>query len=473
MSQLKVRRYKHHPPEITVPGDKSISHRAVMFAGLCDGTTVIENFLPSDDCLCSLHAMHALGADFEVLEADDRGKPVKLAVTGHGMKLKVPEGQLDCGSSGTTMRLMAGILAAQPFATTLVGDEGLSKQSMARVAEPLGEMGAKITGHGERMSPPITIEGAELQTISHALPAADAQVKSAVLLAGWHTRGKTSVIEQVLTRDHTERLLAHFDVKCVREACDPAVHGHEGSVISIYGGQRPVANDLYVPGDISSAAFWMVAAGAIKDAKLTIRNVGLNPTRTGIISVLIRMGVKVVDRMEVSNGEPCGNVVIHGGELNGTHIGGAEIPSVIDELPILAVAGALAHGKTTIRNASVLRGKETDRIAAVAHNLRQMGVQVDEFQDGMEITGGSDLQGADLISYGDHRIAMAFAIAGLFAEGTTTISDTDCIATSYPGFEKHLAQFLDVPKHGDESTPVINRMPPKVGARLSQSQTQS
>lgn len=471
MSQLKVRHYKHHPSELTVPGDKSISHRAVMFAGLCDGTTVIENFLASEDCLCSLHAMHALGADYEVLETDDRGKPVKLAVTGHGMQLKAPDGPLDCGNSGTTMRLMSGILAAQPFTTTLSGDESLSKRPMKRVADPLGEMGAVMTGQGEKICAPITIQGTELKAITYTLPVASAQVKSAVLLAGWHTKGKTSVIEPVPTRDHTERLLAHFDVNCRREPCDPAIHGHEGSVVSIHGGQRPVANDLYVPGDISSAAFWMVAAGAIKDAKLTIRNVGLNPTRTGIISVLIRMGVKIVDRMENSVGEPCGNIVIHGGELNGTHIGGAEIPNVIDELPILAVAGALAHGKTTIRNAAELRVKETDRIAAVAHNLRQMGVQVDEFQDGMEITGGADLKGADLISYGDHRIAMAFAVAGLFAEGTTTISDTDCISTSYPGFEKHLAQFLDVPKHGDESTHVINRMPPKVGARLSQPQS--
>lgn len=470
MSQIKVRPLKSSPAELVVPGDKSISHRAVMFAGLCDGTTVIENFLASDDCLCSLNAMKALGADYEVIETDDRGKPVKLAVTGHGMKLKAPEGPIDCGNSGTTMRLMSGILAAQPFVTTLGGDESLSRRPMKRVADPLAEMGAWITGQGEKICAPITIHGAALKPITYALPVASAQVKSAVLLAGWNTSGKTSVIEPVATRDHTERLLAHFHVKCTREPCRRATHGHDGSIVSIWGGQPPVANDLYVPGDISSAAFWMVAAGALPGEKLTLLNVGLNRTRTGIISVLIRMGVKIIEHMQVEEGEPRGHVVIQGGELNGTHIGGAEIPNVIDELPILAVAGALAHGKTTIRDAAELRVKETDRIAAVAHNLRQMGVQVDEFQDGMEITGGAKLKGAELISYGDHRIAMAFAIAGLFAEGTTTISDTDCIATSYPGFEKHLAQFLDAPKAGSEPTPVINRVPPQVGTRLSQSQ---
>jgi 3-phosphoshikimate 1-carboxyvinyltransferase len=467
MSHIKVRRLKHQPAELSVPGDKSISHRAVMFAGLCDGTTLIENFLPSDDCLCSLNAMKALGADYEVFKTDDRGRPVTLSVTGHGMKLKAPEGPLDCGNSGTTMRLISGILAAQPFTTTLAGDESLSKRPMKRVADPLGQMGAKITGQGEKICAPITIHGGTLAPVTYSLPVASAQVKSAVLLAGWNTRGKTSVIEPVATRDHTERLLSHFNVKCVRERCHPATHGHDGSIVSIYGGQCPEPKDLYVPGDISSAAFWMVASGVQPGAKLTLLNVGLNPTRTGIISVLIRMGVKVDEHLEITEGEPRGNVVITGSELIGTYIGGAEIPNVIDELPILAVAGALAFGKTTIRDAGELRVKETDRIAAVAHNLRQMGVPVDEFEDGMEITGGAPLKGAELISYGDHRIAMAFAVAGLFAEGVTTISDTDCIATSYPTFEKHLAQFLDAPRHVVESTPVITDAPPGIGPRIS------
>ena len=460
MSQLKVRKLKYIPPELTVPGDKSISHRAVMFAGLCEGTTIIENFLASDDCLCSLNAMQALGASYEVLETDDRGKPVKLSVTGRGMKLTAPSGPIDCGNSGTTMRLISGILAGQPFSTTLTGDESLSKRPMKRVADPLALMGAKVEGQGEKICAPLTIHGAALKAMTYTLPVASAQVKSAVLLAGWQAPGKTSVIEPVQTRDHTERLLAHFQVKCVRD----------GNMVSIYGGQKPTATDLFVPGDISSAAFWMVAAGATPDAKLTIKNVGLNPSRTGIINVLVRMGAKISDTVSTHDGEPLGNIVVNGGELNATHIAGEEIPNVIDELPILAVAAALARGNTIIRDAAELRVKETDRIAAVAHNLRQMGVPVDEFQDGMEITGGMALKGAELTSFGDHRIAMAFAIAGLFAEGVTTINDTDCIATSYPGFEKHLELFLTEPKFPDESTPVINSVPPRMSARLAQSQ---
>ncbi len=458
MSQIKSRKLKHIPSEITVPGDKSISHRSVMFAGMCDGTTIIDNFLPSEDCLCSLGAMKSMGVECEVLETDGRGKPVKLAVTGHGMRLKAPEAHLDCGNSGTTMRLMSGILAAQPFAATLSGDESLSRRPMKRVADPLSLMGAKVTGQGDKITAPITIHGGSLNPVVYHLPMASAQVKSAVLLAGWNTPGKTSVVEPATTRDHTERLLAHFGVKCVRD----------GNTVSIYGGQKPEPKDLYVPGDISSAAFWMVAATATPGAQLTLKDVGLNPTRTGILNVLVRMGAQISDTVSHTEGEPRGHVVIHGGELNGTVIGGDEIPNVIDELPILAVAAALARGTTVIRDAAELRVKETDRISAVANNLRLMGVPVEEFPDGMEITGGMPLTGAEMTSFGDHRIAMAFAVAGLYAEGTTTIDDTDCISTSYPGFEHHLSLFLNEPRFPDEPTPVINKVPHEVGERLSQ-----
>jgi 3-phosphoshikimate 1-carboxyvinyltransferase len=457
MSQIKVRKLKHIPSEITVPGDKSISHRSVMFAGLCEGTTVIDNFLPSEDCLCSLAAMQAMGAECEVLETDGRGKPVKLAVTGHGMRLKAPTAPIDCGNSGTTMRLMSGLLAAQRFNTTLSGDESLSRRPMKRVADPLALMGAKVTGQGDKICAPITVHGGDLNAITYTLPMASAQVKSAVLLAGWNTQGKTSVVEPAVTRDHTERLLAHFGVKVVRD----------GNTVSIYGGQKPEPKDLYVPGDISSAAFWMVAAAATPGVQLTLKDVGLNPTRTGILNVLIRMGAQISDNVNYPDGEPRGNVVIHGGELNATVIGGDEIPNVIDELPILAVAAALARGTTIIKDAGELRVKETDRISAVAQNLRLMGVPVEEFPDGMEITGGMELTGTTLTSFGDHRIAMAFAIAGLYAEGVTTIDDTECISTSYPGFEQHLSLFLNEPRFPDEPTPVINRVPQEVGERLS------
>ena len=449
MSSLKVRKLKHIPAELVVPGDKSISHRSVMFAGMCEGTTVIENFLPSDDCLCSLNAMKALGAEVEVLEETADGKPTRLAVTGHGLNLRHPGDPIDCGNSGTTMRLISGILAGQDFESRLFGDESLSKRPMKRVTDPLALMGADIIGVGEKICAPLVIRGLRLHPIVYPLPIASAQVKSAVLLAGLFAPGKTSVIEPVPTRDHTERLLAHFSVKTVRE----------GGTVSIYGLQKPQPADLFVPGDISSAAFWMVAAAATPGSELTIKNVGLNPTRTGVLNVLVRMGAQISDYVEITDGEPRGNVVIHGTELNATVIGGAEIPNVIDELPILAVAAALARGQTIIKDARELRVKETDRIAAVAHNLRLMGVHVDEFEDGMEIHGGTPLKGAGMVSFGDHRIAMAFAVAGLFAEGVTEIENIECIATSYPNFGQHLDLFLNEPKKPDERVDVISRVP--------------
>jgi len=448
MASLKSKKLKSIPAEITVPGDKSISHRSAMFAGLAKGTTVIDGFLPSEDCLCTVHAMQALGATVEPLEVVPDVGLVKLAITGNGMKLTAPTQPVDCGNSGTTIRLLSGILAGQSFTTELFGDASLSKRPMKRVADPLGQMGAQITGQGEKICAPLTIRGAPLQPIYYKLPVASAQVKSAILLAGLFASGKTTVVEPVATRNHTERLFTHFGIKWLRE----------DNCVSVYGGQEPRATDIVVPGDISSAAFWMVAAAATPGAQITLKNVGLNPTRTGIITVLLRMGALVTNSETHSDGEPRGNIIVRGGDLNATVIGGAEIPNVIDELPILAVAGALAHGKTLIRDASELRVKETDRIAAVAQNLRAMGVTVTEHPDGMEIEGGAKLQGATLPCWGDHRIAMAFLIAGLFAEGTTTIEGSECIATSYPGFAQHLDLFL----HGDNAPrpiPVITTVP--------------
>ena len=453
MASFKVRKLRCIPPEITVPGDKSISHRSAMFAGMANGRTVISGFLPSEDCLCTVKAMEALGAEVDILEEAEGIGPVTLAIVGHGMKLKAPANPIDCGNSGTTTRLLAGILAGQPFTTTLVGDESLSKRPMRRIADPLSLMGAKVTGQGDKICAPLQISGGDLQPITYRLPMASAQVKSAVLLAGLFAPGKTSVVEPVPTRNHTERLMTHFGIKWLRD----------GETVSVYGGQEPQPVDIVVPGDISSAAFWMVAAAATPGAQITLKNVGLNPTRTGIIDVLLRMGAHITSSERESNGEPRGNVVVKGGELNCTVIGGAEIPNVIDELPILAVAGALARGNTRIRDAAELRVKETDRIAAVADNLRRMGVTVTEFEDGMEIEGGATLNGASIDSFGDHRIAMAFAIAGMFAEGTTIINDTECISTSYPGFEKHLELFFSNSKSNKPPIPVIARIPKKLG----------
>lgn len=454
MSTLKVRKLKSFPTEITVPGDKSISHRSAMFAGMASGTTVIEGFLPSEDCLCSVKAMEAMGAVVEPLEEIEGIGLTKLAITGFGPKLKAPAGPVDCGNSGTTIRLLSGILAGQDFTTEMFGDASLSKRPMKRVADPLRLMGAQVEGQGEKICAPLKVTGGHLQAITYTLPMASAQVKSAVLLAGLFAPGKTTVIEPVATRNHTERIMSHFGIKWLRE----------GNAISVYGGQSPKATDIVVPGDISSAAFWMVAAAASPGQQITLKNVGLNPTRTGVINVLLRMGAHLNHSESVTEGEPRGNVIVKGGELNATVIGGAEIPNVIDELPILAVAAALARGKTLIKDAHELRVKETDRIAAVAENLRRMGVTVTEFEDGMEIEGGAKLQGATISTYHDHRIAMAFAIAGLFAEGETVIEGSECIGTSYPGFEHDLALFQKNDA-GEGPIPVISRAPRPVAKK--------
>jgi 3-phosphoshikimate 1-carboxyvinyltransferase len=453
MASIKVKKLRQVPTEIAVPGDKSISHRSVMFAAMAKGRTVIKGFLSSEDCICTTKAMIALGAKVDILEEIEGIGPVTLAVTGNGMKLQEPSTEIDCGNSGTTTRLLAGILAGQPFTTTLTGDASLSKRPMKRVADPLSLMGAKVEGQGDKLCAPLKISGGELQPITYRLPMASAQVKSAVLLAGLFAPGKTSIVEPIQTRDHTERLMTHFGIKWLKE----------NDTVSVYGGQEPQPVDITVPGDISSAAFWMVAAAAIPDAQITLTNVGLNPTRTGIISVLLRMGAQITSSEADSRGEVRGNVIVKGCDLHCTVIGGAEIPNVIDELPILAVAGALAHGTTRICDAAELRVKETDRIAAVADNLRRMGVTVTEFDDGMEIVGGAKLQGATIDSFGDHRIAMAFAIAGLFAEGVTTINDTECISTSYPGFQRDLDRFFLDPKDQPTAIPVIRRIPKKMG----------
>ena len=402
MPTLTVKRLQTIPAELTVPGDKSISHRSAMFAGLADGTTVIDGFLPSEDCLCTVHAMAALGATVTPLHEEPGVGLVKMAITGTAGHLTAPASPVDCGNSGTTMRLLSGILAGQPFTTTLFGDASLSKRPMKRIADPLGLMGVTITGQGEKICAPITIHGGSVQPIEYTLPVASAQVKSAVLLAGLFAPGTTSVIEPVATRNHTERIMAHFGIDCQRE----------GTRISVRGGQIPKATDILVPGDISSAAFWLVTIASQPGASLRLNNVGLNPTRTGILTVLERMGARITLSDVREHGEPCGTVTIAGTTLQGTTIGGAE-----------------------------LRVKETDRIAAVAANLRLMGVTVTEFDDGMEITGGAKLHGATIPTFHDHRIAMAFAIAGLFADGETLIEGAECIRTSYPNFEQHLAQF--------------------------------
>ena len=430
MTDWKIRRAPTIHAEIKVPGDKSISHRSIMLAALANGSAQITGFLPSEDCLSTMKAFQQLGVQIE------RVDETTLIVHGTRGKFTAPSGDIDCGNSGTTMRLLSGILAAQPFRSRLVGDASLSKRPMKRVMQPLAQMGARIMAEGGDGRAPLVIEGGELQGIAYNSPVASAQVKSAVLLAGLFAKGTTSVTEPEQSRDHSERMLAWHVAHPRRN----------GLTVSVLGGQSLESRDFDVPGDISSAAFWLVAAAAQPGARLMVRNVGLNPTRTGILAVLIRMGAHVNEMVEISEGEPRGSVEVRGTRLKATTIGGKEIPNVIDELPILAVAAALAEGRTVIRDAKELRVKETDRIAAVAMNLRAFGVQVDEREDGMEIIGGCPLRGAEVESFGDHRIAMSAAILGLFSEGQTIIHDTDCVATSYPGFYETLQSVVNPKK---------------------------
>lgn len=412
---------------ITVPGDKSISHRVAILGALAEGSMQVRNYLCSEDCLNTLRAMQQLGA--EVTPGDT---PQDFTLTGTGMCTTAPTADIDCGNSGTGMRLMAGVLAALPFASRMYGDPSLSSRPMKRIIDPLAQMGARITACGAKPGcAPLQIEGTTLSPIHYDLPMASAQVKSAVLLAGMLTKGRTSVHQPAITRDHTERLFAHFGILC--EVSE------NGLDISVNGPVRITAKDITVPGDISSAAFWMVAASIVPGSEVTLRHVGLNPTRDAIITVLRRMGADISISDIQNEGEPYGDITVrYVPLLRATEVLKHEIPNLIDEIPVLAVAAAFAEGTTSIRNAAELRVKESDRIAVTVKNLRAMGADVEEFEDGMEITGGKPLHGAEMDSYHDHRIAMGFLMAGLNADGETTLLHCTNINTSYPGFAEHL-----------------------------------
>jgi 3-phosphoshikimate 1-carboxyvinyltransferase len=417
--------------ELRVPGDKSISHRAVLLGGLAAGASTIRGFLPSGDCLHTLGAMRALGVCCEVLDEVPGSGPVELRLHGCECGLRAPAAPIECGNSGTGMRLLAGILAGQRFDSELHGDASLSSRPMGRVIDPLERMGARIESLGARPGcAPLRIHGAPLRGIRYRLPVASAQVKSAVLLAGLFAGDETAVLQPAPTRDHTERMLAAFGV--------PVRHD-DGGWIVVAPGRLPQGREFVVPGDFSSAAFWLVAAAVRPGNRIVVREVGLNPTRTALLDVLRRMGAGVTEVLESGGvGEPVGRIEVTGAELGDCEVLPGEVPNLIDELPVLAVAGALGMGRFTVRNARELRVKETDRIAAMATNLRAMGAEVEEFEDGFEVRGGRPLRGATVASFGDHRVAMACAVAGLFASGGMVIRDTGCIATSYPGFAGHL-----------------------------------
>jgi 3-phosphoshikimate 1-carboxyvinyltransferase len=443
--EFRVKRAPRIEAEITVPGDKSISHRAAIIAALSNGPCTLHGFLSSEDCMHTVNALRALGIQI------DQPEPDVLVVHGKKRLLTPPKEEIDCGNSGTTMRLLAGLLAGQTFESRLVGDASLSRRPMDRVIAPLRQMGADIMAEGPEQTPPLRIRGGSLRGIHYTSPIASAQVKSAVLFAGLFAKGKTTVDEPFASRNHTELLFNYFLVRTAKD-------GDGG--ISVFGDQIPESRDFTIPGDISSAAFWLVAAASQPGGHLLVRDIGLNDTRTALLGVVVRMGAQVREAVEdVEQLEHRGIVEITGAPLKGTVIQGKEVPQLIDELPALAVAGALATGTTIIRHAQELRVKETDRIAAIAHNLRIMGAQVIEMNDGLEIHGPAPLRGARVASFGDHRIAMAFAVAGLFAEGETTVQDVECVREYYPGFEAALEEFMS-PKHSRASTPVIGSISP-------------
>jgi len=422
----KVKRSPTIEGELSVPGDKSITHRALILAALSNGPCKLNNLLEGEDCQATLRAIEQLGVKV------DRLSPTSCIVHGVSGRFTQPKEPIDCGNSGTGMRILCGLLAGQPFKTRLIGDESLTNRPMRRIIEPLTRMGAKITAEGPDGRPPLVVEGGTLAGIEYELPVASAQVKSAILLAGLQAEGKTTVISPAASRDHTERMLKFF---CARPST-------MGNTVSIYGGTRLESRDFTVPGDFSSAAFWLVAAAAKPRSRIMIKDVGLNRTRTGLLSALVRMRGYIREIIESDDtGEPWGTLDVRGAPLEGTSVQGAEIANLIDEIPILAVAAALAQGQTSIRDAAELRVKETDRIEAIVRNLQLMGVPVSEYEDGMVIQGGAQLKGARVQSYGDHRIAMAFAILGLFAAGETIIENVDCVNTSYPGFHERLMSF--------------------------------
>ncbi len=410
--------------EVRVPGDKSMSHRAVMFSSLANGTSHITGLLEGDDVMATLSAFRAMGVK---AQGPNNGE---LTIHGVGMHgLKAPEQDLDMGNSGTAMRLMSGILAAQNFPSKLVGDESLSGRPMRRVTVPLESMGARCATD-ENGCPPIHIRGVEkLEPINYKLPMASAQIKSAVMLAGLYADGETSVTEPAPTRDHTERMLQAYGYACEAKKIDD-----QASTITLKGGGELSAADIEIPADISSSAFFMVAASIVPDSEIVIQHVGVNPTRTGIIDVLRAMGadIELLNQRSIG-GEPVADIKVCYVGLKGADIDPKLVPLAIDEFPVVCVAAACADGVTTVSGAEELRHKESDRIDAMVKGLRAIGVEVEERKDGMMVTGGS-IAGGVVESYHDHRIAMSFVVAGGVSEGSITINGADNVATSFPNF---------------------------------------
>lgn len=417
--------HKSHPlkGEITVPGDKSISHRGIMLGALANGTTSITNFLKGADCLSTISCFQKMGIEIEETENE-------ILVHGKGLHdLSAPKEILDAGNSGTTTRLISGILAGQNFSCDLTGDTSIQKRPMKRIMTPLSMMGADITSVHNNGCAPLHIKGAPLKGISYQSPVASAQVKSCVLFAGLYADGKTSVTEPFLSRNHSELMLSSFGASV--QTC--------GTTATIEPEPVLTAQKVEVPGDISSAAFFIAAGLLIPGSELLIKNVGINPTRDGILRVCRQMGANLeLLNTRTQCGEPVADILVKHSELNGTVIEGDLIPTLIDELPVIAVMAACANGETIVRNAEELKVKESNRLEIIVHHLSEMGCDITGTEDGMIIRGGKPLHGAVLDSHLDHRIAMSFAVAGLVADGETEITNADCVNISYPGFYRDL-----------------------------------
>jgi 3-phosphoshikimate 1-carboxyvinyltransferase len=405
--------------EITVPGDKSISHRSIMLGAIANGITTVRGFLRGEDNMSTMHAFRSMGVNI----ADD-GETIRITGSGlHG--LKEPGDVLDCGNSGTTIRLITGLLSGQSFFSVVTGDQYLRKRPMKRVVEPLSLMGSRISGRNGGNLAPLAINGGGLKGITYKSPVSSAQIKSSIMLAALYAEGETTVSEPSLSRDHSERMFRQFGA-----SLDIQNNG-----VAVRGGVELTAQEVTVPGDISSATFFIVAALITPGSELLIKNVGVNPSRTGAIDILLAMGgdINLLDAREVS-GEPVADLLVRYSHLNGVSISGDVVPRAIDEFPAICVAAARAEGITTIRDARELRVKETDRITAIADNLRILGIRVTETEDGMDITGSDQLLGGSVDSRGDHRIAMSMSVAALVAATDISVVDIGCVATSFPTF---------------------------------------
>jgi len=410
--------------DIVLPGDKSISHRYALIAAIAEGETRIRNYSTGADCHSTLGCIRALGIEVE-------GAGTEFTIRGKGLEgLRQAAGDLDAGNSGSTIRMLSGILAAQPFRTRIGGDESLSRRPMRRIMRPLAEMGASI-GAREDQFPPLEIQGGKLRPIDYALPVASAQVKTCVLLAGLYAEGATSVTEPARSRDHTEIALREFG----------AAVAVERGKITVTGRPRLTGRELVAPSDLSSAAFFIVAALLARGSTLGIRGVGLNPTRSALLDFLVGMGARIrVPDLESRNGELVGDLLVEHSELRGGEIAGGLAAALIDEIPVLAVMGAATEEGITVRDASELRVKETDRIRTVVDNLRRMGVEAEELPDGMVIPGRQKFHAAELDSFGDHRIAMAFAVAALSGDGDSVIHGAEAASVSFPEFWETLSK---------------------------------